>query len=58
MLTSCDTSMGNRFGAPFSSPLVTRPRDPDAPAWDRVAFEAQLRDKGAATTSTTRSTSC
>ena len=46
MLTSCDTSNGNRFGAPFSAPLVTRPRDPNAPAWDRVAFEAQLREQG------------
>jgi pyrroloquinoline-quinone synthase len=40
------TGIGNRFGTPFNAPATFRPRDPDAPAWDRVAFEAQLRERG------------
>ncbi len=40
------TATGNRFGTPFNAPATFRPRDPDAPAWDRAAFEAQLREQG------------
>ncbi|PXW99532.1 pyrroloquinoline-quinone synthase [Sphaerotilus hippei] len=40
------TATGNRFGTPFNAPATFRAREPDAPAWDRVAFEAQLREQG------------
>ena len=31
---------------PFNAPAVFRPRDPHAPAWDAVTFEAHLREQG------------
>lgn len=40
------TATGNRFGTPFNAPATFRSRDPDAPAWDRAAFEAHLREQG------------